>query len=125
MIAQDRAALAARQAQERLDLAKQQAAEVEAFEIEHADIDAVTVEGAALTEPLRRVVEFLRLLPIRSSDHLVTARGHDGQEAQLLRRDVSHIVMMALDSLKPQVIVERPLTRCLHTAHCDAGCRPY
>lgn len=125
MIAENRTVLAARQAQERLDLAKQQAAEVEAFEAEHGDIDAVTVEGGTPNDSLRRVVEFLHLLPVRSDNHLMTARGHGDEEAPLLRRDVSLVTTMALDSLKPKVIVERPLRECLHTARCDAGCRPY
>lgn len=122
MIAENRAVLAARHAQERQNLAEQQAAEVDAFESEHGDIDDVKVEGGTPNEALRNLVEFLR--HYRGIDHLAGASNGD-YDFHLLRRDVSTVVTMALDSLKPKVIVERPLRQCLHTADCDADCRPY
>lgn len=122
MIAENRAVLAARHAQERQDLAERQAAEVDTFESEHSDIDDVKVEGGTPNEALRNLVGFLR--HYRGIDQLAGASNGD-YDFLLSRRDVSTVVTLALDSLKPKVIVERPLRECLHTADCDAGCRSY
>jgi len=97
MTLEDRAAVAARHAQECLELATRQAAEVLAFEVECGDTNSVTVHDGTPADSLRRVVEFLRYY--KGINHLIATTNGD-QVAHLLRSDLSNVVRMALGGLQ-------------------------
>jgi hypothetical protein len=119
------AELAAKYARERLELAQRHADAIAELD-DDDDIDQVRVDtgiSAEQGEAVARVHAFLRRHQARNiAEKEIIFRIDD---ARLLHSDLKMLLKVAYDAQQPKVIVDRPLRQCLHTADCDAGCRPY